>query len=114
MNFLLSRAYFNMILMYTPESLEHVASSLVLKKQEFIELCQKGHCEEADKIIEQNILHLTNSVNIYFALEKIVNKFPKLNIDLPDTTLCNALIQNIGKHTEEMLAIAKEQRRHGK
>lgn len=114
MYFITSPVILDMIKMLTPESIDFVANSLRYHNQEFIQYCKEGKCEEADKIVEENILKLTKSTNILNSLSCLVKKFPSLDINLSGNTSCKEMTRIIGKYADEMLAIAKEQRNHGK
>ena len=85
MYFITSPVMLDMVKMLTPESIANVSNSLRFNKQEFVQYaCNDGKCEEADKIVEENILKLTKSSNIFVSLSELARKFPSLNIDVSD------------------------------
>lgn len=112
MYFITSPVMLDMVKMLTPESIANVSNSLRFNKQEFVQYCNDGKCEEADKIVEENILQLTKSSNIFVSLSELARKFPSLNIDVSDIATCKDMTRIIGRHADEMLAIAREQRSH--
>lgn len=112
MYFITSPVMLDMVKMLTPESIANVSNSLRFNKQEFVHYCNAGKCEEADKIVEENILKLTKSSNIFVSLSELARKFPSLNIDVSGINTCKDMTRIIGQHADEMLAIAREQRSH--
>ena len=111
MYFITSPVMLDMVKMLTPESIANVSNSLRFK-QEFVQYCNDGKCEEADKIVEENILKLTKSSNIFVSLSELARKFPSLNIDVSDIATCKDMTRIIGQYADKMLAIAREQRSH--
>ena len=112
MYFITSPVMLDMVKMLTPESIANVSNSLRFNKQDFVQYCNAGKCEEADKIVEENILQLTKSSNIFVSLSELARKFPSLNIDVSDIATCKDMTRIIGQHADKMLAIAREQRSH--
>ena len=49
MYFITSPVMLDMVKMLTPESIANVSNSLRFNKQEFVQYCNAGKCEEADK-----------------------------------------------------------------
>lgn len=104
MNFF-SPIYFDTVRMRANGLLMSLVLTLDLKKDEFKDCCESGKAREADEILTENITKLMHMDNIQLAMGKLVDKFPKLNINLSNAVSIKDKVIVIGEHTDEMLAI---------
>lgn len=76
MYFITSPVMLDMVKMLTPESIANVSNSLRFNKQEFVQYCNAGKARKQIRIVEENILELTKSSNIFVSLSELAKKFP--------------------------------------
>lgn len=93
---------------WTPDTINNLASNFKFGGSEFLEACRKGNCEEADKLLSDNLKQLMEAENVISAMMILAEKFPELEIDLSDSVRCKKMILELDEHTDEMLKIAKE------
>lgn len=106
MNFF-SPIYFDTVRMRANNLLISLASVLVLKKDEFRACCENQKAQEADDILTENITSLMHIDNIQLALEKLISKFPELNINLSNVVSIKDKVVVIGEYADKMLKIAE-------